>query len=153
MRYNDYMRVFLIILVLLFSLAILAEGVEAKVLPQAKKATGTKAVKSTGNSTGTTIGVSPKMRADKKALIVNFSNLQNASLVSYFLTYKTGIQQEGAGGTLNLSGSSGQSAELLFGTCSKNVCRYHTNIKNAKLEVTYTSKSGKKYLKRYKIRV
>ena len=142
------MKVYILFLALLFTFFLLPKNTEAKVLPQAKKATRT-AVK----SSGTTIGVSPKLRSDKKALIINFSNLQNASSVSYLLTYKQGGQQEGAGGTLNLSGGSTQSAELLFGTCSKNVCRYHTNITDARLEVSYTNKSGKKYLKRYKIKI
>lgn len=123
--------------------------VEAKILPQAKKTT-TKAgtvTKSAG------IGVVPRMRGDRRALIINFSNLQNASSVSYLLTYKTNGQEEGAMGALNLAGGSGQRSELLFGTCSKNVCRYHTNIKDAKLDISYTTKAGKKYLKKYKIKV
>lgn len=148
------MKIFILLLAL-FSFLIFTQSVEAKVLPQAKKSGKTAIVK----STGTTIGVSPKVNLNKKALVVNFSNLQNAKAVSYFLTYRVSSgskqsgQQEGAGGTLNLSGGGSQSAELLFGTCSKNVCRYHTGIKDARLEVSYTSKSGKKYLKRYRIRV
>lgn len=122
---------------------------EAKVLPQAK--TGVKKAATTVKSAG--IGVTPKLRSDKRALMVNFSNLQNASAVSYLLTYKSSVQDEGAMGALNLTGGSSQTSELLFGTCSKNVCKYHTGIKNAKLEVSYTTKSGKKYLKRYKIKV
>ena len=132
--------------------------VEAKILPQARKSGTVTSVKS---STGSGIGVSPKLRADRKELNLYFSNLGNASSVSYFLTYKqvssngskTSEQEEGAGGVLTLTGSSSQTAELLFGTCSKNVCRYHTGIKDAKLEVNYTTKSGKKYIKRYRIKV
>lgn len=146
---NKSMRIFVFVLLALFSFLLFTKSIEAKVLPQAKKSGKTAIVKSSGS----TIGVFPKMRGDRRALLVSFSNLQNASAVSYFLIYKTGLQQEGAGGTLNLSGGSSQSAELLFGTCSKQVCRYHTGIKDAKLEVNYTSKSGKKYLKRYKIKV
>lgn len=121
--------------------------VEAKLLPQAKGAKPA-SVKSSGSG----ISVWPRLRNDRKALLVTFGNLQNAKSVSYTLIYQTNGQEEGAGGTLsNLSGN--QSRELLFGTCSKNVCRYHTNIKNARLEVSYTTISGKKYLKRYRIRV
>ena len=140
------MRIYFLLLAILFSL-VLPKSAEAKVLPQAQKTT---VLKSSG---GLTISVNPKIRADRKALIVNFSHLQNASIVSYSLTYKTLVQQEGAIGSLNLAGGSNQSAELLFGTCSKNVCRYHTGISDAKLEVSYTNKSGKKYLKKYKIKV
>ncbi len=124
--------------------------VEAKVLPQAGKAT----VKQTAfKSNGSTIGVSVKMRADRRGIIVNFSNLQNASAVSYQLIYTQNGQQEGVMGGLTLNGQSTDKAELLFATCSNNVCRYHSNIKDARLEVSYTSKNGKKYLKKYKIRV
>lgn len=136
------------LLIIFFILFIFPQTSQAKVLPQAAK-TGAKTavVKSAG------IIVSPKLRADRRAIIVNFSNLQNAKSVSYALTYNTAIQQEGAIGSLNLNGINSASEELLFGTCSKGVCKYHTGITNAKLEVSYTLKSGKKYLKRYKIKV
>lgn len=134
---------------IIFSLFLFADNTQAKVLPQSKNI-GKKsvAVKNT-----TSINVSPKLRGDKKALIVYFSNLQNAKSVSYMLVYKSNGQEEGAMGGINLTGLSNQSQELLFGTCSKNVCRYHTNIKNARLEVSYTSQNGKKYLKKYKIKI
>ncbi|MDP3998504.1 MAG: hypothetical protein Q8P89_02715 [bacterium] len=120
----------------------------AKLLPQAQK--GGKAV--SVRSGGSGITVSARLRGDRKALLVNLGNLQNAKSVSYILMYNANGQDEGVGGALSsLEGT--QSRELLFGTCSKNVCRYHTNITSAKLEVTYTLTSGKKYLKRYRIRV
>ena len=134
----------------LIPLLLLAQTAEAKVLPQASKPS----VKITSKvSTSAGINISPKLRADRKALIIYFSNLQNASSVSYSLIYDTSTQQEGAIGSLDVSGSSNQSTELLFGTCSKNVCRYHSGIANMRLEVSYTLKSGKKYLKKYKIKV
>jgi len=137
-------------LLTILSLFIFAQTTQAKVLPQAGKA-GAK--QSSIKSTGTTIGISPKLRSDRRALIVNFSNLQNATSVSYNLVYKTATQQEGAGGALNLKGQSTDKVELLFGTCSANICKYHTGIKDAKLEVSYTTKSGKKYIKKFKIKV
>ncbi len=137
-----------VLLTLLLPLFIFTERVEAKVLPQAKKTTG-----SVVKSLSTTINVSPKLRADRRAVVIYFSNLQNAKSVSYLLTYQQNGQEEGAMGGLDLKAGSNQTAELLFGTCSKNVCRYHTNIKNARLEVSYTSLSNKKYLKKYKLKV
>ncbi len=141
------MKLFLLFLTIFLSVHFVVT-VEAKVLPQAQKV-GT-AIKSSG---GSTIGVYPKLRSDRRALNVSFSNLQNANLVSYLLVYKTKGQEEGAMGGIKLKGSSNLSQELLFGTCSKNVCRYHTGITDARLEVSYTNKSGKKYLKKFKIRV
>src|SRR3990167_11016406 len=118
--------------------SLLVLSAEAKVLPQARGST----------QKSTAISVYPKLRVDRRALIINFSNLQNVLAMSYSLTYKTSTQDEGAIGSLPLGGPSTATSELLFGTCSKNVCKYHTGIKDAKLEVSYTSKSGKKYLKR-----
>ena len=137
----------LLVITLAFTLTPIAL-VEAKVLPQAVKSSGG-AVKVVNSG----ITVYPKLRADRRALNVTFGNLLKVKAVSYSLTYNTLEQQEGAMGAVVLTGASSQSQELLFGTCSKGVCRYHTGIKNVKLEVSYTTKSGKKYLKRYKIRV
>lgn len=132
------------------SLFLFTQTAEAKILPQAAKAPVKTTVKS---SSSTGINISPRLRSDRRALIVYFANLQNARSVSYSLTYDTSIQPEGAIGSVSTTGPSNISQELLFGTCSKNVCRYHTGIKNAKLDVTYTTKSGKKYIKRYRIKV
>lgn len=145
------MKKVLILLTVLFSVFLFTKEAQAKTLPQAaKEGKQTAVVK---NSVNAGISVSPKLRADRRALIVNFGSLQNASSVSYALTYKTSQQEEGAIGTLNLNKASSQTSELLFGTCSKNVCRYHTGISNMRLEVSYTSKSGKKYLKKFRIKV
>lgn len=140
----------LLILIAGFALS-QAQIAEAKVLPQAQKGVQKSNIP-VKNTAVSGIGVFPKLRADRRALNVSFANLRNASLVSYLLTYKTSAQDEGAMGSINLTSSS-VTEELLFGTCSKNVCRYHTGIKGAKLEISYTLKSGKKYLKKYKIKV
>lgn len=137
-------------LIFVLGFSVYATDVKAKVLPQAAKA-GVKS--SLGKSSGSTINVYPKLRSDRRALNVNFSNLQNAKSVSYMMVYQTNGQEEAAMGALNLTGASNQSSELLFGTCSKNVCRYHSGITNARLEVSYTSKTQKKYLKKFRIKV
>ncbi len=141
-----------ILLIGLFVLLIFAKTAEAKILPQAQTAKIGQS-SSVGQTAVSGIRVFPKLRYDKRALIVNFANLQNATDVSYALTYNTSVQQEGVMGSLNLDGSSNTSQEFLFGTCSKNVCKYHTGISNMHLEVSYTARSGKKYIKRFRIRV
>lgn len=140
-----------VLILAVFSLFLFTKSVGAKTLPQAKK-TGQKQTVSNKNA-ASGINVFPRLRMDRRALIVYFSNLQNASSVSYMLTYKTNTQDEGAMGGINLTGASNSSQEILFGTCSKNVCRYHSGIHDAKLEVSYTTKAGKKYLKKYKINI
>lgn len=101
---------------------------------------------------GSSLGISPRLRGDRKALLVSFSNVQNAESISYTLLYQTNGQDEGAIGSVNPSQGTA-TRELLFGTCSRNVCRYHQNITNAKLEVVAKLKSGKSLTRRYRIRI
>ena len=86
-------------ILLVVTLFLFTQTVEAKILPQAKGATVVKA------SGGTGIGIYPKLRGDRRALIVNFSNLRNASQVSYSLYYKTSVQDEGAMGDAMTAGA------------------------------------------------
>lgn len=138
---------FIVALVFLFLMPI-QEIYAAKILPQSKSNSKTVVKKSQGSG----ISVTPKLRRDRQALIVYFGNLQNAQSVSYMLIYKTNGQQEGAGGSVRPS-EGNANRELLFGTCSKNVCRYHPNITNMSFEVTAQLTSGKKLTKRYKIKI
>lgn len=112
----------------------------------AKKTTTTK-------KSAAPFSVSPKLRKDRQALIVYFNNLKTTKSVSYMLTYKTNGQEEGAGGSVNPPQGNNASRELLFGTCSKNVCRYHPNLSSMNFEVKAQLKSGKNLLKRYKIKI
>ena len=121
----------------------------AKMLPQAKSVRKSTEIKKSAGSFLAT----PRLRRDRKALLVYFGNLQNTQSVSYMLIYKTNGQDEGAGGSVNSAQGNSANRELLFGTCSKNVCRYNSNITEMKFEVTAKLKSGKTTIKRYKIRV
>ena len=143
------MRKILFIVVLIFIFLInVAEINAAKKLPQSKSSNKTVIKKSQGAG----ISVAPKLRPDRQALLVYFGNLQNAQSVSYMLIYKTNGQEEGAGGSVKPS-EGNATRELLFGTCSKNVCRYHPNITNMSFEVTVQLTSGKKLTKRYRIKI
>ena len=143
------MRILILILTLSLFSYLFHQEADAKTLPQAKSSKTSVGKK----SSGTGITVSPRLRSDRRALFISFGNLQNAKSVSYTLMYTTNGQDEGAGGSLTLDGSGNATRELLFGTCSKNICRYHVNITNARLEVGYTSTVGKKFLKRYRIKI
>lgn len=98
---------------------------------------------------GSDIAVAYKVQGGLIAL--TFSNLRNAASLSYTLIYATNGQQEGAMGTVIPKGANTASRTLLFGTCSKNVCRYHTNISDVTLEVSAKLKSGKTVSKTYYI--
>jgi len=96
--------------------------------------------------------VSPKLRNDRRALILSLSNLQKVNNITYTLMYQTNGKDEGVSGLIDSSAGSSATRELLFGTCS-DVCRYHENITNMKLEIISVLPNGKQTLKRYRIKV
>ena len=120
-------------------------AVEAKLLPR---------FQGSGNVGKTYSGliISPKIRSDRQALIITFSNLQKVNSITYTLTYQTNGEDQGISGTLDSSSGSSVTRELLFGTCS-DVCRYHQNISNMKLEVVSLLPNGTKTLKRYIVKI
>ncbi|QQG44061.1 MAG: hypothetical protein HYW86_04320 [Candidatus Roizmanbacteria bacterium] len=133
----------------ILGLFVFVSTTEAKVLPRYKTA-GKAVSKSYAAPVG--ISVSARFRGDRQALNVYFNNLKNATDVSYTLTYETNGKAEGAGGSVDVSAGNA-TRELLFGTCSSGVCRYHTGITGMKLEVVSQLLSGKKSVKRFRIKV
>ena len=141
------MKKLIVILPLLICFFSSPSFVNAKALPRAKTAVS----KTTSVASG--VGVSAKLRRNPNTLVVYFSNLSKASNVQYMLSYQSEGVEQGVGGSLSLGGENSAQRELLFGTCSSGVCRYHTGISNARLEVTITTTAGKTLIKRFKIRV
>ncbi len=142
----DMKKRLLCLLILLIFLGLTPTKVAAKVLPR---------FKNTSSYSGTYSGITvyPYLRADRQALLVNFGNLNNAVNVSYMLIYQTNGKDEGVSGSLDASVGNSASRELLFGTCSSGVCRYHPGLTNMRFEVTYELTSGRRYLKRYRVKV
>jgi hypothetical protein len=97
--------------------------------------------------------VQTKVNINKNAVNVYFGNLQKTSSLFYQLSYITNGKQEGAGGTITTKGKYSLSRNLIFGTCSAGVCRYHKKISNAKLNVTVTYLDGKTKTKTYGVRL
>lgn len=94
---------------------------------------------------------SARLRSDRRAILVNFYNLRSTKQISYILTYNAnGIPQGVQGSVLPSAGSTQR--ELLFGTCSKNVCTYHYGITEMRLVVTTTLRSGRTSTKSYRIK-
>lgn len=94
---------------------------------------------------------SPKLRSNRLALIVNFSGLLKTNSVSYTLSYNANGIPQGVMGTITPTSDTTQ-RELLFGTCSAGVCRYHTKITNMKFVVTSNLKSGKRAIKTFRVK-
>lgn len=104
-------------------------------------------------STGGRVTTSARFRGDRRAIIINFAGLNNATSVSYSLTYNSNGIPQGAMGTITQISGSSDSRELLFGTCSHGVCRYHTGLTEARLVITSKLKSGITIRKSYKLKV
>jgi len=97
------------------------------------------------------VGYSVRFNSTRTGLIISFSGLTNANSVHYSLSYETNGISQGAMGTITNPEVSVDTRELLFGTCSGGVCRYHQNITNAKLVITSKLKSGYTTRKTYRI--
>lgn len=137
----------LILIVVFLVLFFASVTAEAKLLPRFRVSTK----KSVGVSSG--VVTSPRLRSDRKALSVYFNNLSKAKNVTYTLIYQTDGKDEGISGSIDSSAGNSTTRELLFGTCSAGVCRYHANLKNMKLEVVTELLSGKKLLRRFRVKV
>ncbi len=137
-------KIFLLLALIVLSFSS-ASPVVAKVLPRFQG----KAAPARGGG----LVVSPKLRADRKAVLLYLGNLGQATSVVYTLTYETNGKQEGAYGNADSSSGNAVTRELLFGTCSAGVCRYHEGLANMKLEVTAELANGKKLTRRYRIRI
>ena len=141
------MRKFVSIIAACFVFVSLVAPVEAKVLPRFQKTAVS------GRAVTSGLYVSPRLRADRRALLIAFGNLKSVQSVSYALVYQTDGSQEGASGSLDSSAGNNASRELLFGTCSAGVCRYHSGVKNARLDITSVLRNGRKSIRKFRIKV
>lgn len=121
---------------------------QAKALPRYRKA-----VQIAPNTTSAGITTTASLRGDRQAVNVFFSNLSKAKSVSYTLTYQAQGVDKGVSGSIDLSVGNSTSRELVFGTASSGVYHYDTGIANAKLEIVSELLTGKKTLRRFRIKV
>lgn len=98
------------------------------------------------------IRASVRFRSDRRGLLINFSGFSGITSVTYTLTYNANGIAQGAMGTATPE-TGGEQREVLFGTCSHGVCRYHTNITNAKLVIDSKLSSGLTVRKPYRIKI
>lgn len=134
-----------IVVVLLIGQPVIA----GRVLPRfsSKKST------SVGSGVYSSVGISVRLRSDRRAINVYFSNLSKAKGLTYTFIYQTNGKDEGVSGSVDSSQGDSAARELLFGTCSNGVCVYHQNLSNMRLEVMTELLSGKKTIKRFRVRI
>jgi hypothetical protein len=137
----------------LFSILILLFFLAGSPALAAKKRVAKTTVKRTTNAATSTQGVKAwvRLRADRQALLIDFSGFNNLKSGSYELTYNANGIPQGVSGTIILNDTSTKT--LLFGTCSAGVCSYHRHITNARLKITSFLNSGQKVIKIYRLKV
>ncbi len=73
-------------------------------------------------------------RRDGNALILNIKRVASYSSISYELAYTSEGIDRGVVGKMDTNQQKGEyEQEILFGTCSKNVCKYDTGVENGTL--------------------
>lgn len=73
-------------------------------------------------------------RRDGNALVLNIKRTASYDGISYELAYTSEGIDRGVMGTINTSDRKGEyEQEVLFGTCSKNVCKYDKDVENGTL--------------------
>ncbi|MFC1790356.1 hypothetical protein ACFLZP_02635 [Patescibacteria group bacterium] len=107
---------------------------------------------STTSSSTRGVKTSVKFRPDRLGLLVNFGSFGNVVSVTYTLSYTSNGVSQGAMGVVKPE-SAGSQREILFGTCSSGVCRWHDNVRNARLVIDSKLSSGKIIRKPYRIKV
>lgn len=136
---------FIVLFLVSLSLAIFAPHAEAA-KPRVR-ATGSK------STSAVTSGYSKaKLSRSTNSVMVTFVNLTNVSRITYTLSYTANGIEQGAMGSLVPSGAT-DSRDLYFGTCSHGVCTPHRGIQKATLVIETQLKSGKKNIKRYRIKI
>ena len=143
MKKISYIFVFAFVLTLLSTSLVSAK----KLLPFLRKATGV----TTSTSSGVTSSV--KFRGDRLGVIVTLGNLQAAYKVNYFLSYQTKGTTQGASGSITDTSIGSATRDIIFGSCSKGVCRYDSGISNAKFVITIYLNSGRKIVRSFRLRV
>lgn len=146
----------LVLLVFLFAFSISRAEAAKRLLPRVAQTANTAANNTATKTTNLSKGISTnvKFRADRKAVVIEFASLKSATDVSYMFTYDTNGITQGAAGQVSTDQDTTDPRELIFGSCStNNVCRYDTNITNARLVITSTLLNGTKVIKPYLLKV
>lgn len=128
----------------------LLTSAEAKVLPRHGGAAPAK--KTAVPSKNAKSYVSVKLRADRKALLVTFMNLTDVKSLDYVLSYTGSGADQGVVGSVDPAAGATATRELVFGTASSGVYKYHTNITKMRFEVTIKLKTGKTIVKKYTVK-
>jgi hypothetical protein len=84
-------------------------------------------------------------RKDGNAMNVNIKRVASYDSISYELAYTSEGIDRGVVGTINTADKKPEyDQEVLFGTCSKNVCKYDTGVENGTL-VLHIKKGSEAY--------
>lgn len=140
--------------VLLLFLTVLSLALFPRQVLAAKKRVRTVSHIVNNKRTGTGISYSTaRLSRATNSVVITFSNLENVTNNTYTLSYTANGIEQGVMGTVAPHGSSTDTRDLYFGTCSKGVCTPHRFIQNATLSVKTVLTNGAQYVKRYRLKV
>lgn len=100
------------------------------------------------------IGLTLTPRSDKKAIIMELTKLEGVMSIEYEGNYESEVIDEKSKEKLEIlqgvgpskielkPGETSLEREILLGTCSKNVCRYHTGVKEVQFVIKINYKNG-----------
>ncbi len=133
-------------IILLYIIILISAG--ALIFPRIILARKTRLRSSGSGGTFSSVSFFP----NRLGIVINLFNLNKVDKVSYVLSYVGSGQTQGVVGSFAPTANS-DSRELLFGTCSHGVCKYHENLSNAHLTLNFTLKAGSVVTKRYRLKV
>lgn len=115
--------------------------------PKSISPTPTPTLASTPTATPSAVVISPYITAtssaDKKSVFINFWSVSGSKSAIYKLNYKASdVQKEASGNMAFKTGDKQISREIILGVCSGSSCTYDTNVKDIKIEVTFTQNDG-----------
>jgi len=87
----------------------------------------------------------------KQNVVISLSGIKDLKSVNYELTYLNGVKEEGAVGTI-LPKKDTESRTIYLGTCSKEACTPHKNLKSGKVTIKFKTKAGVVTTKRYSLK-
>ncbi|MBU2051631.1 hypothetical protein KKH13_00305 [Patescibacteria group bacterium] len=93
-----------------------------------------------------------KLRGDRQALLLILTSLSKAESLSYLLTYQAAGVGQGVEGSHDPALGNTQK-ELVFGTCSGNVCTYHQDLTDMLFQATIGLKDGRTLTRKYQINI
>jgi len=136
-------NILLVLLVLFFASAGQSHALKKRVWNYSKVAI----------ASGSKPSVGARLSSDRQSIVITFRQVLLTTSVTYELTYLGNDLEQGIFGTVKPEEGNLVSRTLYFGTCSKNVCTPHRNLKNGILLVSYRLQNCTSFSQKFRVRL